>query len=150
MGGKPSRSPATGLLQNIQGAQIQILNVDPNVIMKYLLTKTVPQQDASSISKDIAQKSINEIAGILGLIPGLEQFGGVIGVISGLVDLLSSNYQNSFNSIIQGMIGQALFIDHYSTIKGNLDKITINIGIQKLDQACQDALDTLTQVQVRM
>ena len=72
MGGGPlPRQLPYGLLANIQGAPIYILDIDPNQVIAKLTSYKVPQTDATSISNGFALKSVNEVAGVLSLIPGL-------------------------------------------------------------------------------
>ena len=71
-GGSPSQPKLPyGLLSIIQGAPIDILNIDPNQVIAKLSSYNVPQADSTSISNGFPLKSVNEVVAVLSLIPGL-------------------------------------------------------------------------------
>jgi hypothetical protein len=135
MGGSgPSAPSAVELMKDVQGAPIYILNMDANKVIPYLLANKVPGDNATAISQDIALKSVESIAGILDLIPGLEAVGGVLSVISGLLGLMSGVNEEVVQNISRS-IAQNFIADHYTGIRANLNKVNDNIRLNRLDLA---------------
>ena len=74
----------------------------------------------------------------------------MIELLSGLMDLINDSNVVSFDSIIQGLIGQNFIIDHYDFIKGNISAAWYNLKIQKYEEACQVVVSTYFQANERL
>ena len=98
----------------------------------------------------MALKSINIVVAALSVIPGLDKVGGVISVVTGIINLLVKDNGSIFDTLIKGLIGHELLKDHYSFIKAHLSTILFNINNKKFDYACQVIESTYDQVNERM
>lgn len=66
------------------------------------------------------------------------------------MDLINESNVVSFDSIIQGLIGQNFIIDHYDFIKGNISAAWYNLKIKKYEEACQVVVSTYFQANERL